>query len=207
MTDIKRIGDAGIHTVEGNVAGSRAARLTKQRDLQKAEYEAVKNKIKEENTLDIAHIDNKFNVATDTLEQEFRKKTVGLVTADEFRKARELINVTTKDNTKLLQEEVEFQKNKMKKLERENKRKRIASTMSFEVDGDDDGNDDNNKNSQKNENNNEEKEFKIIKKKNPTVDTSFLPDRERDKQVAEEREKLKNEWLAQQEIIKREVFF
>jgi hypothetical protein len=27
MTDIKRIGSAGVHTVEGNVAGSRAARL------------------------------------------------------------------------------------------------------------------------------------------------------------------------------------
>ena len=26
MTDIKRIGSAGVHTVEGNVAGSRAAR-------------------------------------------------------------------------------------------------------------------------------------------------------------------------------------
>jgi hypothetical protein len=35
MTDIKRVGDAGIHTVEGNVAGLRAARLTKERDLQK----------------------------------------------------------------------------------------------------------------------------------------------------------------------------
>ena len=28
MTDIKRIGSAGVHTVEGNVAGSRAARWT-----------------------------------------------------------------------------------------------------------------------------------------------------------------------------------
>lgn len=34
MTDIKRVGDSGIHTVEGNVAGGRAAKLTKIRDQQ-----------------------------------------------------------------------------------------------------------------------------------------------------------------------------
>lgn len=45
MADIRRIGDAGVHTVEGNVAGNRAVQLNKQRDLQKAEYEAVKSKV------------------------------------------------------------------------------------------------------------------------------------------------------------------
>ena len=48
MTDIRRIGDSGIHTVEGNVAGGRAARLTKERDAQKAEYEKTKTKIKDD---------------------------------------------------------------------------------------------------------------------------------------------------------------
>lgn len=53
MTDIKRIGDAGVHTVEGNVAGSRAARLTKEREKQAKDYEAVKNKIKSENSANV----------------------------------------------------------------------------------------------------------------------------------------------------------
>jgi len=52
---------SGIHTVEGNVAGSRAARLTKQREAQKAEYESYKNKIKEQNSAAVGRIDDKFN--------------------------------------------------------------------------------------------------------------------------------------------------
>jgi protein FAM50 len=48
MTDIRRIGDSGIHTVEGNVAGSRAARLTNERQKQKDEYEKIKTKIKDD---------------------------------------------------------------------------------------------------------------------------------------------------------------
>ena len=54
------------------------------------EYEAVKQKIKQENSVgveSIHQIDKKFNgnTLTDSLEQEFRLKTIGLVTADEFR--------------------------------------------------------------------------------------------------------------------------
>lgn len=48
----------------------------------------------------------------------------------------------------------------------------------------------------------EEKPKKKVKK-NPTVDTSFLPDKEREEAERKEREKLKEEWLAQQEKIKR----
>jgi protein FAM50 len=40
--------DTGIHTVEGNVAGARAARLTKQRDKDQKEFEEKKRKIEEE---------------------------------------------------------------------------------------------------------------------------------------------------------------
>jgi len=38
--------------------------------------------------------------------------------------------------------------------------------------------------------------------KDPTVDTSFLPDRERDEKERQERLRLKLEWLAEQERIK-----
>jgi protein FAM50 len=82
MTDIKRIGDAGIHTVEGNLAGTRAARLDKKRQSEQAQYEEVKNKIKLQNSVSIGRIDDKFNSGADTLEQEFRKRTVGLVSAE-----------------------------------------------------------------------------------------------------------------------------
>ena len=75
--DIRRVGDSGINTVEGNVAGARAARLTKEREKQGAEYEAAKNKIKNDNAAGVGRIDDKFNAASDASEQEFRRRTVG----------------------------------------------------------------------------------------------------------------------------------
>lgn len=41
-------------------------------------------------------------------------------------------------------------------------------------------------------------------RKDPTVDTSFLPDRERERLLAEQRAELKREWLAEQERVKGE---
>jgi protein FAM50 len=41
-------------------------------------------------------------------------------------------------------------------------------------------------------------------KKNPNVDTSFLPDREREEAERKERERLRLEWLAKQESTKKE---
>lgn len=43
-------------------------------------------------------------------------------------------------------------------------------------------------------------------KKNPNVDTSFLPDRERERGMLEQREKLKKEWLEDQEKTKSKPF-
>lgn len=195
MTDIKRIGDSGVHTVEGNVAGNRAAQLTKQRDQQKAEYESVKNKIKTDNAATIGSIDNKFSSASDVLEQEFRRKTVGLVSADDFRKAREEATDTKAESQK--HAEWKEQKAAANKLQaRELKRKKIASSLSFEMDGEEDA---------------EEAESEVFKNKkrlkDPSVDTSYLPDRERDREINEKKAQLQKEWLDRQEQIKNEVLF
>jgi len=42
-------------------------------------------------------------------------------------------------------------------------------------------------------------------KKDPTVDTSFLPDKNREEQALAQREKLKREWLEKQEATKQEM--
>jgi protein FAM50 len=194
MADIRRVGDAGVHTVEGNVAGNRAVKLTKQRDAQKAEYEAVKSKIKEDNAAVIGKIDDKFSSASDVQEQEFRRKTVGLVTATDFRKAREEANESKAEQ--LRNQEANEKKLQENKLEaRELKRKKIASSLSFEME-DEAGEGD-------------EDITAVLKAKkrlkDPTVDTSYLPDRERDKLLAEQKLQLQKEWLAQQDRIKNEV--
>ena len=198
MTDIRRIGDSGVHTVEGNVAGNRAAKLTKQRDQQKAEYEAVKNKIKDDNSATIGKIDDKFNAASDVLEQEFRRKTVGLVTADDFRKAREATTENKADALKTQEaKEKKYQETKLQA--REMKRKKIASSLSFEVD-DEDEQDEEGVGSSSNNGGAMKKRLK-----DPTVDTSYLPDRERDREMNEKREQLQKEWLARQAEMKNEV--
>mmetsp|Transcript_26674 Transcript_26674/g.36742 ORF Transcript_26674/g.36742 Transcript_26674/m.36742 type:complete len:356 (-) Transcript_26674:61-1128(-) len=207
MTDIKRVGSAGVHTVEGNVAGSRAARLTKARDVQKQEYEAVKLKIKQENAVGVESIqqmDRKFNgnSITDTLEQEFRLKTIGLVSADDFRKFRQMVDEKvdqSKANEILETERLQQQEIQRKKDDRDKKRKKIASTLSF-------GNDIEEadpKGDESNSNGSNPSKKKIFK--DPSVDTSFLPDRDRDRLLAEQKELLKQEWLAVQEKTKNEL--
>lgn len=195
MTDIRRIGDSGIHTVEGNLAGSKAARLTKQREQQQLEYEATKKQIKDDNAQGIGRIDSKFSAATDSLEQEFRRKTVGLVSADDFRKAREAADAAQVSSSAAEEAGAKLKHVENKKNMQDMKRKKAASTLSFSMD---DGDVDNA----------EESTSFVPKKKvmkNPAVDTSFLPDTERDRELEAKREQLKAEWLQQQETIKNEV--
>ncbi len=63
MTDIRRVGDSGIHTIEGIVAGERAAKYAKEREIEQQKYEAIKNQIKENNSTKLGRIDDKFNAA------------------------------------------------------------------------------------------------------------------------------------------------
>eukprot|EP01083_Nonionella_stella_P310462 1103042_1 len=50
------------------------------------------------------------------------------------------------------------------------------------------------------------KEIKLKEvKKNPFVDTSFLPDKEREAKLKAERHRLKNEWITKQTDIKKEL--
>ena len=201
MTDIKRVGDTGIHTVEGNIAGNRANRLTKQRDKQKADYEAAKNKIKEQNAAGVGRIDDKFSAATDSLEQEFRRRTVGLVTADDFRKAKAETEEVKIDKDKFSQQR-EHEAAEKRKKDRASKRKKMASSLSFTVD--DDADNDVTENGE----HSGESLIEIKKaKKDPNAVTDFLPDKDRDTFQQQERHRLQKEWLAEQTRIKNEVSF
>mmetsp|Transcript_1854 Transcript_1854/g.1991 ORF Transcript_1854/g.1991 Transcript_1854/m.1991 type:complete len:350 (+) Transcript_1854:150-1199(+) len=201
MTDVKRIGDSGIHTVEGNLAGARAGRLTKQREKQQKEYEAAKNKIKEQNAAGVGRIDDKFNAATDSLEQEFRRRTVGLVTADDFRKAKADTEDAGTENISLKKrQEREQEAIDMKKRDRALKRKKLASSLSF---NDDEGEGDH---SESNGLDNSGSAPTIRRpRKDPSAETSFLPDKERDMERLRERERLQQEWIAQQTVVKNEM--
>lgn len=88
------------------------------------------------------------------------------------------------------------------------KRKKSAkATLSFALD--DEGDEDSGElNGESTEANDSGADFPVSKrsrlKKNPNVDTSFLPDREREEAERKERERLRVEWLAKQEALKKE---
>ena len=91
---------------------------------------------------------------------------------------------------------------KQKKLEdRDLKRKKMFSKLSFQLgDEDEDTQFDTIKSSASSSSSQSKKVLK-----NPNVDTSFLPDRDREKELQIAKDKLQVEWLEQQEIMKNEV--
>lgn len=227
MSDIKRVGDSGIHTVEGAVAGHKAALLSQQREKQQLEYEATKNKIKQENSSGVSRIDDKFSRSIETGEQVFRQKTIGLVTLDEFREARTVANNIIVDSKaeNCLKESLQKEEEEKKLLKKQKEllsKKKMKQSLSFMQDDDDENSDSNaetevdfvlnkkrNATCTTNTDNNSSSTLTFTNenkkmKKNPDVNTSFLPDKARDEFLEQERVRLKNEWIDKQERIKKE---
>jgi protein FAM50 len=198
--------ESGIHTVEGNVAGSRAAALTKKRQLEQEAFEAKKRQIEKDSKTSSIHAKFKGDSTLSQAEQTFRLRTVGLVTAEEFKRAalestqpheEEEEEEATHANTKPSKEDVEKRERQVRKKKKKllKEKKKIMSTLSFvdheedealvlERDDDDD-----------------DERCAMGKKtnfKDPTVDTSFLPDKLREQKQQEERLRLEREWKESQ---------
>lgn len=74
MSGIERYKSAGVHTVEGNLAGARAARLAKERDRQQQEFEQKKHDIQLSHQRG-ARIDASFESHRDDDETEFKARS------------------------------------------------------------------------------------------------------------------------------------
>ncbi|CAH3186459.1 unnamed protein product [Porites evermanni] len=171
--------------------GARAMALMKKREKMKADIEAAKNKISEKHK--IADISNKFSSHYDVVEQQLKSSTIGLVTLDEMKAKREdLVREHEKQlAAKLKSEELEGEskKKKQKKI-----KAKTSSALSFNLDDEEVDED-------------SEPVVPLKKKKpgkNPDVDTSFLPDRDREEMERKEREHIRQEWVEKQEKIKNE---
>ncbi|KAL5677852.1 hypothetical protein ACJX0J_013983, partial [Zea mays] len=132
------------------------------------------------------------------LETAFKKETVGLVTREQYVEKR--VNIRTKIEEeekeklqKLQQEEEELQMQKRKK-----RRVKSDPRLSF-CDDIENGSDEDDFENQETKKNGPAKLGK-----DPTVETSFLPDREREAEEQAERERLKKQWSHEQELIKNE---
>lgn len=189
----------------------RAKQLMKKREQAQQEIEFRKKKIEED--LRINNIENKFASHYDDVEQQLKSSTIGLVTLDEMKAKQE--NIVREREKQLAQKKEQKDREKVKALEakqtKKNKQKQQIQALSFSLE--DEYNDDD-----------EEvikiapkKAFKLIMdidedilfnvpskkvRKNPDVDTSFLPDREREEGENKLREELRQQWVGQQATLK-----
>ncbi|XP_078173913.1 XAP5 family protein isoform X2 [Carex rostrata] len=139
---------------------------------------------------------------SEILETAFKKETVGLVTREEYVEKR--VNIRTKIEEeekeklqKLQQEEEELEAQKRKR-----RRVRGDSRLSFNDDIENESDDEEEQADYKHHEVRKLDHSKVGK--DPTVETSFLPDSEREAEEQAERERLKKQWLREQELIKNE---
>lgn len=188
--------DAGINTVEGNVSGARAMQLEKQRQEQQELFEEKRRQQQQNSSNSALGIHNKFQAARigSQQEQDFRAKTVGLVSARDFLTATKDLESNNDTESKVLEkkrqvaEQARIAQKKEKKKKKKHKRK-IKSLLSF-ADDDADWSDD-------------EKARKVVKK-DPTIDTSFLPDKQRENEEVEQKKTLEKQWSVMQEEIRKQ---
>lgn len=206
----------------------RAMQLMKKREIAQQEIEFRKKKIEED--LKINNIESKFATHYDAVEQQLKSSTIGLVTLDEMKAKQE--DIVREREKKLAQKKAEKDREKLRALEEKqaekNKQRKQIQALSFNVDEDenedeeeDDDNDDDDGNGASNDDSNDSSSQSSSKKfsswattedgdapafkklrKNPDVDTSFLPDREREEGENRLREELRQEWVAQQAALK-----
>ncbi|XP_069065602.1 protein FAM50A isoform X2 [Pleurodeles waltl] len=187
----------------------RAMQLMKKREKQREQMEQMKQRIAEENDVK-SNINKKFSAHYDAVEAELKSSTVGLVTLNDMKAKQEALvkerekQLAKKEQYKDLQLKLEKQREK----ERKKEQKRKIASLSFTVD---DGEEDEDEDDEDADDLEEEMEKEVIPKKkkknlgkNPDVDTSFLPDREREEEENRLREELRQEWEGKQEKIKSE---
>ncbi|CAH1635045.1 unnamed protein product [Spodoptera littoralis] len=196
----------------------RAMHLMKKREKAQQEIELRKKKIEED--LKMVNIENKFATHYDAVEQQLKSSTIGLVTLDEMKAKQE--HIVREREKKLAQKKAEKEKERQKEIEakqaQKNKQKRQIQALSFDLNEEEEEEEEKEVEpdaaeessadekppvEDKSWRDKEEPVYKKIKK-NPDVDTSFLPDREREEADLKLREELRLEWVMTQASLKDE---
>ncbi|KAJ7905729.1 XAP5, circadian clock regulator-domain-containing protein [Mycena olivaceomarginata] len=197
-----------------NAEGRREDALIKQRMQMHEEYQRKKDALISE-TEKARPSTNRFVGQADSMEDSLKNSTVGLVHLEDFQRKRaeleEAKGARSRENQcpQIVENLFRDDTRKMKK-----RKKAAKATLSFAMDDDEEaaGDADTPRDSPKPSTSKDEGEpeedgppAKRGKfRKNPNVDTSFLPDREREEEERKERERLRLEWLKKQEDIKNE---
>jgi len=187
--------------------GMRAARHAKARQIEIEDAELRKRKLAD--SLKVSNIENKFSAHYDAVEQEIKASTVGLVTIDQMKQTQERALM---EREKLLaKKEKDAKKEEKEKLKAKEKAKakeaKKLKALSFDPDEDFED-DEETPNGDVGVEPKDDTSPPSVKKKrfgmNPDVDTTFLPDRDRDEEENILREKLRQQWEEKQKAIKEE---
>lgn len=169
----------------------RIIHLAKKRERAKEDAEQQRKKIEEETAKLSGGITDKFTANYDAVEVEIKSKTVGLVTLSEMKeKQKDAVEGRESDVVRAMGESSKRIIDK-KSEEAPKSISRKKNVLSFGHDVDED----------------EEEDVFVPKKRlgmDPSVDTSFLPDRDRELQVERKKLELAREWQLQQEREKNE---
>ncbi|KAJ7097731.1 XAP5, circadian clock regulator-domain-containing protein [Mycena belliarum] len=186
--------------------GRREDALAKQRLQQHEDYLRQKNALISE-TEKARPSTNRFVGQHDSMEDSLKNSTVGLVHLEDFQQRRkELEEAKAREAAK--SNDLKDDPKKMKK-----RKKAAKATLSFAMDDEDASAEviaprDSPRPSASKDGEELDDDGRPSKRgkfrKNPNVDTSFLPDREREEEERKERERLRLEWLQKQEDIKNE---
>ncbi|KAL2919288.1 hypothetical protein HK105_200931 [Polyrhizophydium stewartii] len=175
--------------------GARALLLEKQRQAMFDQMKQQKEQISKDKTIKVGA--DKFVAQHDWVDSELKRQTVGLVQLEDFQRIR-----STLEEQKRQDDLETARKSKQQDKAKKGKKRKDKSALSFDLDeefGDGVAGD------AGAEGEEPDKAIVVKKaKKNPNVDTSFLPDKEREEQERLERQRLEKEWLEQQEAIKNE---
>uniref|UniRef100_A0A674HEZ3 Protein FAM50A n=1 Tax=Taeniopygia guttata TaxID=59729 RepID=A0A674HEZ3_TAEGU len=174
----------------------RALQLMKKRERQREHMEQLRQRIQE--NIVKSNIDKKFSAHYDAVEAELKSSTVGLVTLNDMKAKQEALvkerekQLAKREQSRELQLQLERQRERQRKQEAQRKISSLSFSLGHEEEEEEEAEAP------------EEAPKKRKLGKNPDVDTSFLPDREREEEENRLREELRQEWEAKQEKIKNE---
>ncbi|KAI1720281.1 XAP5, circadian clock regulator domain-containing protein [Ditylenchus destructor] len=163
----------------------RIIHLAKRRERDKEDIEAQRQKLEGERRALATAITTKFTTNVDTTEEQLKAKTVGLLTLEEIKEKHNEVLQKSEKNDIIFEEKPERKREPSE--EKKTVQKRI---LSFNYNDEE-----------------EDEEPVVIKKRlgmDPTVDTSFLPDHEREQELIKQKETLAAEWRQLQEKEKNE---
>eukprot|EP00042_Codosiga_hollandica_P059044 m.900188 g.900188 ORF g.900188 m.900188 type:complete len:347 (+) comp60040_c0_seq4:11-1051(+) len=185
--------------------GSRAASLLKKREQQQLESKLKMEQIEKETNRATATISDKFAATADNLEERMKVSTYGLVTLEQMKAHREAVEA----ERLRLQTEAAKPAPQSQPLKKKAVQATGALSFALDEDEDDDADDDERSSkSQKSKAASSSAEDPSAKRKrfgkDPSVDTSFLPDKDRQEAERLAHERKLDELRAKREAVKQE---